>query len=71
MVNAGLLPHLSDGVIAVYAETTAADTVNRMLRGLRKRLAELSEDLSLVDKHVALRRGQEHKVLRISCQAEH
>lgn len=38
LVKAGLLPHLSDSVIAVYVEATPEDTETRILRGLDKRL---------------------------------
>ena len=37
LVKAGLLPRLSDGVIAVYVEATAEETETRLLNGLRKR----------------------------------
>ena len=59
LVKAGLLPHLSIGVIAVYVEATPEDTETRILRGLRKRLPELSEDLGLTDTLASLRRGQD------------
>lgn len=57
LVKAGLLPHLSDSVIAVYVEATSEETETRVLRGLQKRLPELSEDLGLADTLAALRRG--------------
>ena len=59
LVKAGLLPHLSKNVIAVYVEATPEDTETRILRGLRKRLPELSEDLGLTDTLASLRRGQD------------
>jgi serine/threonine protein kinase len=59
LVKAGLLPHLSNNVIAVYVEATPEDTETRILRGLRKRLPELSEDLGLTDTLASLRRGQD------------
>src|SRR5262245_7072909 len=37
LVKAGLLPRLSDDVIAVYVEATAEETETRLLNGLRKR----------------------------------
>ncbi len=43
LVKAGLLPHLSDGVIAVYVEATAEDTEIRILRGLRKHIKSLAQ----------------------------
>jgi serine/threonine protein kinase/formylglycine-generating enzyme required for sulfatase activity len=70
LVKAGLLPHLSDSVIAVYVEATPEDTETRILRGLRKRLPELSEDLGLADTLAALRRGQGNKVVIIIDQFE-
>ena len=43
LVKAGLLPHLSARhVVAVYVEATPDETETRILRGLRKRLPELS-----------------------------
>ena len=57
LVKAGLLPHLSDSVVAVYVEATPEDTETRILRGLRKRLPDLSEDLGLADTLATIRRG--------------
>ena len=59
LVKAGLLPHLSNNVIAIYVEATPEDTETRILRGLRKRLPELSEELGLTDTVASLRRGQD------------
>ncbi len=56
LVKAGLLPHLSKDVMAVYVEATPDETELRILRGLRKRLPELSEELGLADTLAALRR---------------
>ena len=70
LVKAGLLPHLSDHVIAVYVEATPEDTETRILRGLRKRLPELSEQLGLAETLAALRRGQGRKVVIIIDQFE-
>ena len=44
LVKAGLLPHLSKDVIAVYVEATADDTETRVLRGLRKRIPGLDKN---------------------------
>jgi len=41
LVKAGLLPHLSKDVIAVYVEATPEETELRILRGLRKRIESL------------------------------
>ncbi len=57
MVKAGLIPHLNKNVVAVYVEATPEDTEARILRGLRKRLPELSEQLGLADTLASLRRG--------------
>jgi len=58
LVKAGLLPHLSDDVIAVYMEATAEETETRLLNGLRKRCPALSDNLPLKETLAALRRGQ-------------
>jgi len=58
LVKAGLLPRLSDNVIAVYVEATSGETETRLLNGLRKRCPALPGNLSLKDALTALRRGQ-------------
>jgi formylglycine-generating enzyme required for sulfatase activity/serine/threonine protein kinase len=58
LVKAGLLPHLSDDVIAVYVEATAEQTETRLLNSLRKRCPALSDNLSLKETLTVLRRGQ-------------
>lgn len=58
LVKAGLLPHLSKDVIAVYVEATSDETESRIVRGLQKRLPELSKEMGLADTLAALRRGQ-------------
>jgi eukaryotic-like serine/threonine-protein kinase len=58
LVKAGLLPCLSEDVIAVYVEATAEETETRVLNGLRMRCASLSDNLSLKETMAALRRGQ-------------
>ncbi|MEI8213604.1 MAG: protein kinase [Planctomycetota bacterium] len=57
LVKAGLIPHLDQEVVSVYVEATPEDTEARILRGLRKRLPELPEELGLVESLTALRRG--------------
>jgi formylglycine-generating enzyme required for sulfatase activity len=57
-VKAGLLPLLSDDVIAVYAEATASETETRLLNGLRKRCPALPAKPGLKETLAALRRGQ-------------
>jgi serine/threonine protein kinase/formylglycine-generating enzyme required for sulfatase activity len=58
LVKAGLLPRLSDDVMAVYVEATAGETEARLLNGLRKRCVALPDNLSLKTTLAALRRGQ-------------
>src|SRR4029077_13037703 len=58
LVKAGLLPRLSDNVIAVFVEGTATETEIRLLNGLRKRCPALPDDLGLKETLAALRRGQ-------------
>ncbi len=58
LVKAGLLPRLSDDVIAVYVEATAQETEPRLLNGLRKRCPALPAHLGLKESLAALRRGQ-------------
>src|SRR5439155_24753155 len=57
-VKAGLLPRLSNQVIAVYVEATAGETEARLLNGLRKRCPALPDNLGLKETLAALRRGQ-------------
>jgi len=58
LVQAGLLPRLAGGVIAVYVEATAGETENRLLRGLRKHWPELPPQFGLKESLAALRRGK-------------
>jgi serine/threonine protein kinase len=58
LVKAGLLPRLSDDVIAVYVEATAGETEIRLLNGLRKRCPALADKLPLKETLARLRRGQ-------------
>jgi serine/threonine protein kinase len=58
LVKAGLLPRLSDAVIAVYVEATAEETEIRLLNSLRKRCPSLPDNLDLKETVAALRRGQ-------------
>ena len=58
LVKAGLLPRLSDDVIAVSIESTPDDTESRLLHGLRKRCPDLADNLSLRETLSALRRGE-------------
>jgi serine/threonine protein kinase/formylglycine-generating enzyme required for sulfatase activity len=58
LVKAGLLPLLSADVVAVYVEAAAAETVTRLLVGLRKRCPDLPPSMGLKETLAALRRGQ-------------
>ena len=57
-MKAGLLPRLSNAVIAVYVEATAEETETRLLNGLRKRSPALPDNLGLKETLATLRRGQ-------------
>jgi serine/threonine protein kinase/formylglycine-generating enzyme required for sulfatase activity/tetratricopeptide (TPR) repeat protein len=57
LMKAGLLPRLSDNVLAVYLEATAEETEARLLHGLRKRCPDLPSTLGLKETLAALRRG--------------
>src|SRR5262249_39005035 len=58
LVKAGLLPRLARSVTAVYVEATAEDTEARLLKGLRRQVADLPGDLGLVEALAALRQGR-------------
>jgi serine/threonine protein kinase len=58
LVKAGLLPRLATAVTAVYVEATAETTETRLLKGLRRQIAELPHSWDLVESLGALRRGQ-------------
>ena len=57
LVKAGLLPRLSENVLAVYVEATADETESRLLKGLRKQCPDLPATLGLAETLAALRRG--------------
>jgi serine/threonine protein kinase/formylglycine-generating enzyme required for sulfatase activity len=57
LVKAGVLPRLAETVKTVYIESTAEETETRLLKGLRRQVAELPTSLSLIDSLAALRRG--------------
>jgi formylglycine-generating enzyme required for sulfatase activity len=58
LVKAGLLPRLSEDVIAVYIEATPEELETRLRHGLRKRCPALDDNLSLKESLAALRTGQ-------------
>jgi len=70
LVKAGLLPRLADHVIPVYVEATPEETETRILRGLRKHVSSLPDDLGLVETFTALRRGSGKKVVVVLDQFE-
>jgi serine/threonine protein kinase/formylglycine-generating enzyme required for sulfatase activity len=62
LVKAGLLPHLSKNVLAVYVEATAGDTEARLLSALRKLCGNPARSLpgnSLKETLAAMRCGQD------------
>jgi serine/threonine protein kinase/formylglycine-generating enzyme required for sulfatase activity len=74
MMKAGLLPRLARHVIAVYVESSGAETETRLLRGLQRHVPELPRNLNLVESLNALRHGRfvtsGHKVLIVLDQFE-
>ncbi len=54
-VKAGLIPRVSASVIKVYLEATGEDTEARLLRGLRKGVSALPNELGLVESIAWLR----------------
>lgn len=70
LVKAGLLPHLSQNVTTIYVEATPEETESRILRGLRKQMPKLSQDLSLLQTLTLLRRGRGRKVVIVLDQFE-
>jgi serine/threonine protein kinase/formylglycine-generating enzyme required for sulfatase activity len=57
LFKAGLLPRLTENIIAVYVEATAEDTETRLLNGLRKRCPAVDPRLGLKQSLAALRRS--------------
>jgi eukaryotic-like serine/threonine-protein kinase len=74
LMKAGLLPQLSDEVIAIYCEATAGETEVRLLKGLRKHVHGLTRCANLKEAVTALRRGHDmaerQKVLIVLDQFE-
>jgi formylglycine-generating enzyme required for sulfatase activity len=58
LVKSGLIPRLSEDVLAVYIESTPDETESRLLHAIRKRCPALDDKLSLKESLAALRRGQ-------------
>ena len=70
LVKAGLLPRLSKNVAALYIEATPDETETRIVRGLRKLLPDLLNDLGLVETFTLLRRDAGKKVVVVLDQFE-
>jgi serine/threonine protein kinase/formylglycine-generating enzyme required for sulfatase activity len=58
LVKAGLLPRLTKSVLAVYIEATGEETEARLLKGLRRQVADLPGNVGLIESMTALRRGR-------------
>ena len=56
LIKAGLLPRLSNQVLPIYVEATAADTEVRIIKALRKPCPDLPMDASLPELVAELRR---------------
>lgn len=69
LVKAGLLPHLSPQIIAIYIEATPEDTETRILRLLQKRVPNLAGQ-GLTDALTTVRRRSGLKVTIIIDQFE-
>jgi eukaryotic-like serine/threonine-protein kinase len=74
LLKAGLLPRLAKQVTAVYVEATGEETEARLLKGLRRQVADLTANSGLVETLAALRRGRflepDQKVLLVLDQFE-
>lgn len=70
LIKAGLMPTLSTDVAAIYVEATPDETETRVLRGIRKRLPDLADDIGLVDTFALLRRSDGRKVVVVFDQFE-
>src|SRR5262249_40096358 len=74
LAKAGLLPRLAKSVTAVDVEGTTEETETRLLKGLRRQVAELPSHLGLVESLAALRQGHyleaDQKVLLVLDQFE-
>jgi len=56
LVKAGLIPRLSNEVVAIYIEATPDETETRILRALHKTVADLPTDITLPETFAWLRR---------------
>ena len=48
-MKAGLLPRLAKSITAIYIEATAEETEARLLKGLRRQLPDLPNNLGLIE----------------------
>ena len=58
LVKAGLLPRLTKPVTVVYVEATGQETEARLLKGLRRHVAGLPDNLGLAEIVASLRQGR-------------
>jgi serine/threonine protein kinase/formylglycine-generating enzyme required for sulfatase activity len=58
LVKAGLLPRLAKPVTAVYVEATGEETEARLLKGLRRGVPDLPNNLGLIESLAAVRQGR-------------
>lgn len=70
LMKAGLLPRLSDDVIPIYVESTPDETEIRVIRGLKKRVPNLPDELGLVDCFSWLRQHENKRVVVVLDQFE-
>lgn len=70
LVKAGLLPHLSPNVTAIYVESTPFDTEVRLRRSLEKRLPDLPQEEPLAAILAHVRRNTQGKVVLLIDQFE-
>ena len=58
LMKAGLLPRLAKTVKVIFVEAASMGTEQRLLQGLRRRIAGLGSDLGLTESLVQLRQGR-------------
>jgi serine/threonine protein kinase/formylglycine-generating enzyme required for sulfatase activity len=58
LVKAGLLPRLAKPVTTVYVEATGEETEARLLKGLRRGVPDMPNNLGLIETLAALRQGR-------------
>jgi serine/threonine protein kinase/formylglycine-generating enzyme required for sulfatase activity len=70
LVKAGLIPHLSPDVVAIYIEATPEETESRLRRQLRKGSSDLAQSLDLAQMAERIRRSEGPKIVLIIDQFE-